>query len=148
MLFHAFEFVLVFLPATFALFLLLERTGNTRFTVPLLTLASLVFYGWWDWRYLALLVGSTFTACSYGDPDSQYPGLRRKGQNTPYDTTGSVFGEGGLSLAVGIRCAQLDAGEVRYFAGGGIVEASDPEREIAETELKAEVFRQAIATLG
>jgi alginate O-acetyltransferase complex protein AlgI len=58
MLFHAFEFVLVFLPVTFGLFLALERSGNTRFTVHLLTVASLVFYGWWDWRFLALLVGS------------------------------------------------------------------------------------------
>lgn len=64
MLFHAFEFVLVFLPATFALFLILERTGNTRFTVPLLTVASLVFYGWWDWRFLALLVASVIV--NYG----------------------------------------------------------------------------------
>lgn len=52
----------------------------------------------WAMLALALLVGFTFTACSFGDPDSQYPGLRRKGQTTPYDNTGSVFGEGGLSL--------------------------------------------------
>ena len=64
MLFHAFEFVLIFLPATFALFLILERTGNARFTVHLLTIASLVFYGWWDWRFLALLVGSVIV--NYG----------------------------------------------------------------------------------
>ncbi len=46
MLFHAFDFVLVFMPVTLAAFLFLERTGNARFTIHLLTLASLVFYGW------------------------------------------------------------------------------------------------------
>jgi len=50
---------------------------------------------------LACLLIATFAlgACSYGDEDSQYPGLRRKGQVTPaYETPESVFGEGGLSL--------------------------------------------------
>jgi isochorismate synthase EntC len=36
---------------------------------------------------------------------------------------------------------------VSYWAGGGIVEASDPDREVAETELKAKVFLDAVATL-
>jgi len=49
---------------------------------------------------IALLVGAaTLAGCSYGDPNSQYPGLRRKGQQTPaYNDQASVFGEGGLSL--------------------------------------------------
>jgi anthranilate/para-aminobenzoate synthase component I len=72
---------------------------------------------------------------------------------------GFVDRAGGLSLAVAIRGAQLEAGTpprsagaptwgVRYFSGGGIVEASDPDREVAETELKAEVFRQALTALA
>lgn len=61
---------------------------------------------------------------------------------------GYVDRAGGLSLAVAIRCAQLQNGEARYFSGGGIVEASDPDRELAETELKAEVFRQALTALA
>ncbi len=73
MLFHAFEFVLVFLPATFALFLILERTGNARFTVHLLTVASLVFYGWWDWRFLALLVGSVVVNYAIGAALARQP---------------------------------------------------------------------------
>lgn len=54
---------------------------------------------------------------------------------------------GGLSLAVAIRTAVIDvsAGTVAYFAGGGIVEASDAQRETAETELKAEVFVRSLA---
>jgi anthranilate/para-aminobenzoate synthase component I len=61
---------------------------------------------------------------------------------------GFVDRAGGASLAVAIRTAVAESGRVRYFAGGGIVEASHVEREIAETELKAQVFRDALARLG
>ena len=60
---------------------------------------------------------------------------------------GMIDRAGGAKLAVAIRTAQIDEGEVRYHAGGGIVEASDVEREIAETELKARAFLDAIAAL-
>jgi hypothetical protein len=49
----------------------------------------------------ACLLIATFAlgACSWGDEDSRYPGLRRKGQVTPgYETGGSIFGEDGLAL--------------------------------------------------
>jgi anthranilate/para-aminobenzoate synthase component I len=61
---------------------------------------------------------------------------------------GHVDREGGLSLAVAIRTATVNRAEVAYFAGGGLVEASDPAREVAETELKARVFLDACASLG
>jgi anthranilate/para-aminobenzoate synthase component I len=60
---------------------------------------------------------------------------------------GFVDRTGGLSLAVAIRTAIAQPGSVRYFAGGGIVEASLPERELAETELKARVFLDALQAL-
>ncbi|MGB5812050.1 MAG: anthranilate synthase component I family protein, partial [Polyangiales bacterium] len=60
---------------------------------------------------------------------------------------GFVDRDGGLSLAVSIRTANVRAGEVQYFAGGGIVEASDPGREVDETNLKARVFLDAVARL-
>jgi anthranilate/para-aminobenzoate synthase component I len=60
---------------------------------------------------------------------------------------GFIDHAGGLSLAVGIRTATVARGRVSYWAGGGIVEASDPNRELAETELKARVFLDAVATL-
>lgn len=60
---------------------------------------------------------------------------------------GHVDRAGGLSLAVAIRTATVEDGEVVYFAGGGLVEASVPEREVAETELKARVLLDAIAAL-
>lgn len=61
---------------------------------------------------------------------------------------GHVDRSGGLSLAVAIRTALIDGNTVSYFAGGGLVSASDPDREIAETELKAKVFFDACGALS
>jgi para-aminobenzoate synthetase component 1 len=60
---------------------------------------------------------------------------------------GFVDRAGGLSLSVAIRTAVVEGSEASYFAGGGIVEASHIAREIAETELKARVFVDALRAL-
>jgi para-aminobenzoate synthetase component 1 len=60
---------------------------------------------------------------------------------------GFIDHDGGVSLAVAIRTATVSNGRVCYWAGGGIVEASDPDREVAETELKARVFLDAVESL-
>ncbi len=52
MLFNSFEF-LFFLPAVFALYWALNRW--LRLQNLLVVVASYVFYGWWDWRFLALI---------------------------------------------------------------------------------------------
>lgn len=57
---------------------------------------------------------------------------------------GFIDRAGGCSLAVAIRTAVVHEGQVEYFAGGGIVADSDPERELAETELKAQLFLRAL----
>jgi len=54
---------------------------------------------------------------------------------------------GGASFAVAIRTAQLREQTLCYHAGGGLVEASDPDRELEETELKARVLRDALEAL-
>ena len=46
----------VFFVAVYALYVLLRR--RLRWQNLLLLAASLLFYGWWDWRFLALLLGS------------------------------------------------------------------------------------------
>ena len=61
---------------------------------------------------------------------------------------GFVDQRGGVSLAVAIRTAVVERGELYYGSGGGIVEASNPTRELAETELKAQALREALATLA
>lgn len=57
MLFHSLDFAL-FLPAVFILYWLLVKQGYRMQNIVLLC-ASYVFYGWWDWRFLALIGCST-----------------------------------------------------------------------------------------
>ncbi|MGB5809831.1 MAG: MBOAT family protein, partial [Polyangiales bacterium] len=54
MLFTSLEF-LVLLTATFSIYWHLPKRGQTI----LLLVASYVFYGWWDWRFLGLIVLSS-----------------------------------------------------------------------------------------
>jgi alginate O-acetyltransferase complex protein AlgI len=58
MLFSSYEFLFVFLPVTIVLFHLLVARDFVRPAVTLLVAASLFFYGWWDVRFLALLLAS------------------------------------------------------------------------------------------
>nr|WP_306237850.1 MULTISPECIES: isochorismate synthase [unclassified Ornithinimicrobium] len=53
-------------------------------------------------------------------------------------------GDGDWGIA--LRCGQLaaDALSMRLFAGGGIVSASDPDAELAETEVKLAAMRHAL----
>ena len=55
MLFHTLEFAL-FLAAVWPAYLLLRRIDLQN---ALLVAASYLFYGWWEWRYLPLLLAST-----------------------------------------------------------------------------------------
>nr|MDQ3384031.1 chorismate-binding protein [Actinomycetota bacterium] len=53
-------------------------------------------------------------------------------------------GDGDWGIA--LRCGQLsqDDRSMRLFAGGGIVAASDPQTELAETEVKFAAMRHAL----
>jgi len=57
-LFNSHEFIFVFVPVALAGFFLIARLG-ARLAAAWLCLASLFFYGWWNPRYVALLVAST-----------------------------------------------------------------------------------------
>ena len=62
MLFNSLEFLL-FLPAVFVLYWVIHARfkGPRGLTLQnaLLLVASYVFYGWWDWRFLSLIAFST-----------------------------------------------------------------------------------------
>lgn len=60
MVFNSFEY-LVFLPVVFLAYWLVFKSikGRNLFIIA----ASYVFYGWWDWRFLALIILSTL--CGY-----------------------------------------------------------------------------------
>ncbi len=55
MLFNSVEFIFLFLPVTWCVFVLALRAGN-RAAAAWLLLASLFFYGWWSPRHIALLL--------------------------------------------------------------------------------------------
>jgi alginate O-acetyltransferase complex protein AlgI len=56
MLFNSYTFIFAFLPLSLLLYHGLRRWGFARASIFALTLLSLVYYGWWNPIYLALLV--------------------------------------------------------------------------------------------
>jgi D-alanyl-lipoteichoic acid acyltransferase DltB (MBOAT superfamily) len=57
MLFNSFEFA-IFLPIVFIIYWFFFSKTLTLQNL-FITFASLVFYGWWDWRFLILLIASS-----------------------------------------------------------------------------------------
>ncbi|HEY8383106.1 MAG TPA: MBOAT family O-acyltransferase [Microvirga sp.] len=57
MLFNSFIFLLAFLPISLAAHGLVERF-RPDWRLPLLTILSFIFYGYWDWRFIPLLAAS------------------------------------------------------------------------------------------
>jgi D-alanyl-lipoteichoic acid acyltransferase DltB (MBOAT superfamily) len=58
MVFSSFTFLFCFLPLVFLAYRLTTRFLPDPARHLVLVFASLVFYGWWDWRFLALLIPS------------------------------------------------------------------------------------------
>ena len=57
---------------------------------------------------------------------------------------GWVDGSGNGEWAVGIRSATLDDNRARLVAGVGVVGDSEPEAELAETQLKLQALLAAV----
>lgn len=60
MFFNSIDF-LIFLPVVFYIYWFLLDRGDIRFQNIFLLSASYVFYSWWDWRFLSLIILSSFT---------------------------------------------------------------------------------------
>ncbi len=58
MLFNSLDFA-IFLPIVFGIYWLLNKS-NIRIQNAFLLLSSYVFYGWWDWKFLSLIILSSF----------------------------------------------------------------------------------------
>ncbi|PCJ81185.1 MAG: membrane-bound O-acyltransferase family protein [Bacteroidetes bacterium] len=59
MLFNSLEFI-IFLPIVFAMYWIMGRSDKKlQLQNAFLVLASYIFYGWWDWRFLGLIAFST-----------------------------------------------------------------------------------------
>ena len=73
MTFQSLEY-LIFLPVVFFLYWTVGRRSRT-FQNGLIVAVSLVFYGWWDWRFLGLLLltafSTFFAGCWMGKTDDQ-----------------------------------------------------------------------------
>ncbi len=58
MLFHSRAFIFMFLPVCVGGFFLLARMAGSVWALRWFVVASLFFYGWWDPRFVPLLIGS------------------------------------------------------------------------------------------
>lgn len=58
MLFNSYEFIFLFLPITVAIYYLLNRWRMPIASNAWILFASLFFYGWWNIKYIPLLLGS------------------------------------------------------------------------------------------
>lgn len=78
MLFNSIEF-LIFLPLVFLLYWFVIN-NNIKNQNVLLIIASYIFYGWWDWRFLSLIIFSSIVDYSIGYKLSQIdkPDIRKK----------------------------------------------------------------------
>ena len=63
MRFNSFEF-LIFLPVVFLLYWHIFR--GRRWQNLLIVIASYVFYGWWDWRFLCLIAVTSLSSFGSG----------------------------------------------------------------------------------
>jgi menaquinone-specific isochorismate synthase len=72
----------------------------------------------------------------------EHEGLDR---NRYAGTVGWVDAHGNGTFAVSIRCADIDGTTARLVAGNGIVADSDPDTELAETQVKLQAMLNALA---
>ena len=64
MLFNSIDFA-IFLPIVFLLYWFVAQK-NLKLQNALIVVASYVFYGWWDWRFLSLIIFSTVVDYTIG----------------------------------------------------------------------------------
>ncbi|MGQ9424889.1 MBOAT family O-acyltransferase [Gilvimarinus sp. F26214L] len=105
MLFNSFEFIFLFLPVVaLGFYLIRAHSGTGNVALGFLVLASLFFYGWWDPRYLLLILASILVNFSIG---RSIISLRRKGAGK---------GRAYVALGVGLNLAALG-----YFKYSGFL---------------------------
>ena len=108
MLFNSYQFLLVFLPLVLFGFGALSRWEARRPMIGFLVAASLLFYGWWSWHYLALI------AFSVGFNYAWAEGVRR---------LAALPGSGGRAASSGFLVAgvAVNLGLLGYFKYTGFV---------------------------
>jgi len=76
MLFNSIDFAF-FLPIVFLLYWLLNKS-KLKYQNLLIVVASYIFYGWWDWRFLALILFSTLIDYAVGRSLSQQENVSKR----------------------------------------------------------------------
>jgi alginate O-acetyltransferase complex protein AlgI len=107
LLFNSYPFVFGFLPLVLLGFALLARWRARTASVVFLIVASLVFYGWWNWKYLFLILFSAAFNYSWGR-FLQY----RKRED---DSARSVTQRRILALGIAVNLALLGYFKYRSF---------------------------------
>jgi len=79
MLFHTIDFA-IFLPIVFFLYWGIFN-NNLKAQNRLIVVASYVFYGWWDWRFLSLLFFSSMLDFWVGQNLAKYNSPRLSREN-------------------------------------------------------------------
>ena len=89
MLFNSFEY-LIFLPIVFLLYWFVFDYALSKCKHQLwlqnafIVVASYIFYGWWDWRFLILIAITSFCSWGSGLRIGRQEGDEAKEKNTPY----------------------------------------------------------------
>jgi alginate O-acetyltransferase complex protein AlgI len=71
MLFNSPEFIYFFLPFSIAAWWVLQRMEREHDAQWLVVICSIYFYGWWDTRYVPLLIGNAIGNFYLGQKASQ-----------------------------------------------------------------------------
>ncbi len=71
MLFNSPEFIYLFLPFSITAWWIVQRMKREQFAQWLIVICSIYFYGWWDTRYVPLLVGNALGNFYLGQKISQ-----------------------------------------------------------------------------
>lgn len=87
MLFNSYEY-LIFLPVVFLLYWYVF-SKNLKARNLFLLAASYVFYGWWDWRFLFLIIASSAVDYYCGLKMGSLPSLREGGATASPDFSGT-----------------------------------------------------------
>ena len=58
MLFNSYEFIIIFLPVIFVIYLILVKNDYVTLSRYWIVLSSIFFYGWWNILYVPIIVGS------------------------------------------------------------------------------------------
>lgn len=105
MLFNSYEFLLVFLPISLGGFFLFCQVGISSLVTGWLVIISLIFYGYWDLKFLLLLLASAAINWLIGEVLSQ---LRSKLLNGCQSITNTIRGVLFLGIA-------FNLGLIGYF---------------------------------